>query len=200
MLGTRITSYVVPLVPSQHADIRASIFPLQFQPVTLTRSTVDGSELDPPLPPHIQPAYYAGLVINSFIGNKGSSQIVELTVDDSNVSGYAAYEDGRLARAVFVNLHSWLSSSTGVRPSVHIDLGLASLSARSEVDDAMTRVATATAKRLVIERADDTEGLKWAGQSYETSDVHWEGGLVLERVVLDDGIDLRSTEAVLVEF
>ena len=173
----------------------------QLQPATLNRSTIDGSELDPPLAPHIQPGYYAGLVINSFIGKTGSSKIVELVVDDSNVSGYAAYEYGRLARAVFVNLHSWLVSSTGARPSMHIDLEFAiadSKSTQSELDAFWGRKATV--RRLVIGRADDTEGLEWAGQSYETSDARPEGRLALEHVVLSEGIDLRSTEAVLVEF
>ncbi|KAI1792600.1 hypothetical protein LXA43DRAFT_1005877 [Ganoderma leucocontextum] len=30
----------------------------QFQPVRLNRPTIDGSPIDPPQPPHVQPAYY----------------------------------------------------------------------------------------------------------------------------------------------
>ncbi|RDX48501.1 glycoside hydrolase family 79 protein [Lentinus brumalis] len=169
-----------------------------FQPVSLNRSTIDGSPLDPPVAPHIQPVYYGGLVINTFVGKTGAAQIVELPIADSNVAGYAAYEHGRLARAVFVNLHAWLASSTGDRPAVHIDLDFASESSGAQADELWSR--TATARRLVIEHADDTAGLRWAGQSYETSDVRPRGRLVLERLVLNEGIDLRSTEAVLVEF
>ncbi|TFK83390.1 glycoside hydrolase family 79 protein [Polyporus arcularius HHB13444] len=169
-----------------------------FQPVSLNRSTIDGSPLDPPLAPHIQPVYYGGLVINTFVGKTGSAQIVELPIADSNVAGYAAYEHGRLARAVFVNLHAWLASSTDDRPAVHIDLDFASESSGAQADELWSR--TATARRLVIEHADDTAGLRWAGQSYETSDLRPRGRLVLERLVLSEGIDLRSTEAVLVEF
>ena len=175
----------------------------QFQPATLNRSTIDGSALDPPLAPHIQPGYYAGLVINTFIGRTGSSKVVELTVGDSNVSGYAAFEYGRLVRAVFVNLHAWLLSSTGERPSVHIDLDFALGSAsggdtQSAVDAFWGRKVTA--KRLVIEHADDTANLTWAGQSYETPDAQPKGRFVTERVVLSEGVDLRSTEAILLEF
>ncbi|RPD70303.1 glycoside hydrolase family 79 protein [Lentinus tigrinus ALCF2SS1-7] len=170
-----------------------------FQPVALNRSTIDGSELDSPLASHIQPGYYGGLVINTFVGKTGSAKIVELDVDDENVAGYAAYEYGRLARAVFINLHSWLASNTGARPSVHIDLDFAfAKGAQSEANEFWSRKAVA--KRLAIEHADDTENLKWAGQSYETNDARPKGRIVLERVVLSEGIDLRSTEAVLVEF
>ncbi|KAI0689488.1 glycoside hydrolase family 79 protein [Cerioporus squamosus] len=160
--------------------------------VTLNRSTIDGSPLDPPV------AHISSL--------DGVRQIVELPVDDSNVAGYAAYEHGRLARAVFVNLHAWLASSTGERPAVHIDFDFAFAaessgarrSTQSEVNAFWSRKAAA--RRLVIEHADDTAGLKWVGQSYETGDVRPTGRLVLERVVLSEGIDLRSSEAVLVEF
>ncbi|KAH9856965.1 glycoside hydrolase family 79 protein [Lenzites betulinus] len=172
-----------------------------IQPVTLNRSTIDGSPLDPPSPPHIQPSYYAGLVINTLIGSTGSAQIVELAVNDTDVSGYAAFEHGRLARAVFVNLHAWLLSSTGARPAVHIDLDFATAGAaqaQSEADAFWGRPAVA--RRVVIQHADDVAGLTWAGQSYETADAHPTGPLKFESVSLQKGIDLRSTEAVLISF
>lgn len=172
----------------------------QFQPVTLNRSTIDGSPLDPPSAPHIQPSFYGALVINSFIGKTGSSKIVELDVGDSNVSGYAVFEGGSLKRAVFINLHAWLASSTGTRPSVHIDLDFASgtSASQSQVDAFWGR--RASLKRIGIQHADDTAGLTWAGQSYENSNVSPSGGLVTERVQLSKGFDIRSTEAALVEF
>ena len=92
--------------------------------MSLNRSTIDGSPLDPPQPPRVQPAYYAGLVINTLVGSSGRASVVELSISNTNVTGYAAFEGGRLARAVFVNLHAWLLSSTGDRPSVHLDLDL----------------------------------------------------------------------------
>ncbi|KAH9911093.1 uncharacterized protein BXZ73DRAFT_57358 [Epithele typhae] len=99
-------------------------------------------------------------------------------------SGHARYEHGRLFRAVFVNLHAWLASPTGARPSVHIDLGF------------VRGAGVAGDARLVIGHADDTEGLTWAGQSYEDSgDVSPTGRMVDEEVVLSEGLDLRSTEA-----
>ncbi|PIL37311.1 hypothetical protein GSI_01004 [Ganoderma sinense ZZ0214-1] len=107
-----------------------------FQPVTLNRSTTDGSPLDPPSAPHIQPSFYGAIVINSFVGKTGASKIVELDVGDSNVSGCAVFEGNAVKRAVFINLHAWLTSSTGTRPSVHIDLDFASgpSASQSQVD------------------------------------------------------------------
>ncbi|KAH9887651.1 glycoside hydrolase family 79 protein [Cubamyces lactineus] len=169
-----------------------------IQPITLNRSTVDGSPLNPPSPPHVQPSYYAGLLINTFVGSTKTSQIVELSVDDPNVSGYAAFEHGKLVRAAFINLNAWLLSSTGDRPSVHIDLDFAQ-GATADID-AFWHKGSAVARRIIIDHADDTANLTWAGQSYETPDAHPAGRLVLEHVSLSDGIDLRATEAVLISF
>ena len=139
-------------------------------------------------------------MVNSFIGSTGSSTLVELNVSDSNVSGYAVFEGDSLVRAVFINLDAWLTSSTGTRPSVHIDLGFATGANATQNEVKAFANRSASLKRLVIDHAEDTEGLKWAGQSYETSDVSPEGSLVAEQVQLEKGFDIRSTEAVLVEF
>ena len=163
----------------------------QFQPVTLNRSITDGTPLDPPLAPHISPLFYGALVVDTFIGSSGSAEIVTLDVGDDNVSGYAAFEGGRLARAVFVNLHAWLVSSTGERPSVHIDFAFTGA-------NRTRRVANGT--RLIIGHADDTSGLTLGGQSYETADVSPSGEKVVERIVLSEGVDLRATEAIMIEF
>ena len=64
----------------------------QIQPITLNRSTIDGSPLDPPEPPHIQPGFYAGVVINTIVGTTGAAQIVELDIGEDNVSGTTALE------------------------------------------------------------------------------------------------------------
>ena len=108
-------------------------------------------------------------------------------MNDANVSGYAAFEGGQLARAVFVNFNAWLTTSTGTRPSVHIDFG--------------GRTGSARARRLVIQHADDTANVTFAGQSFETpGDPRPAGAVVSETVVLSSGVDLRATEAILIEF
>ncbi|PSS35531.1 hypothetical protein PHLCEN_2v1525, partial [Hermanssonia centrifuga] len=173
-----------------------------IQPISLNRSIIDGSPIDPPQPPQIQPSYYAGLLIDTFVGSTGSAKLVELSVPDDNISGYAAFENGLLRRAVFVNLHAWLQSSegTGQRPSVHIDLAFSLSAGGSSASADALSSGGVQARRLVIQHADDVSNLTWAGQSYETSDVHPNGRIVVESVSVRDGIDLRATEAVLLSF
>lgn len=166
----------------------------------MNRSIIDGSPLDPPQPPQIQPSYYAALLVDTFVGHTGSASLVEITVPDANVTGYAAFEGGALRRAVFVNLEAWLQSSEGERPSVHIDLDFSLSAGGSAADvDALQR-GQAQARRLVIQHADDVSNLTFAGQSYNTSNAQPSGPLTLETVNLQDGIDLRATEAVLISF
>ena len=190
---------VAALFFPREGSVRSLCTMAQIQPVSLNRSTIDGSPLDPPSPPHIQPSFYGGLVVNSLVGKTGSSRVVELGVDDSDVSGYAVFEGGTLVRAVFINLHAWLASSTGARPSVHIDLDFARGGAASQSQADAFWGRRANLRRLVINHADDTAGLIWTGQSYENSDVTPKGELAAEQVKLNKGFDIRSTEAALVE-
>ena len=92
---------------------------MQIQPTTLTKSILDGSSLQQPLPPHIQPLYYAAIIAAQLIGSSGFTTIVELTVDDTQISGYAVFEGNALVRAVFINLNVF---TTGTRNSVHLTL------------------------------------------------------------------------------
>lgn len=159
----------------------------KFQPVTLNRSILDGTPLNPPQPPHVQPAYYAAILVARAVGHD-AARIVELTVPADNVSGYAIYENGRLARAVFVNLDAWLTTSTGTRPSVHLQL---------EFGMGPAAPQTATVRRLTIQHADDVSGLTLGGQSYETPDATVSGSETLQTIRMSDGVDIASTEAIL---
>ena len=172
----------------------------QIQPISLNRSIVDGSPLDPPQPPHIQPSFYAALLVDTFVGLGGSPHLVELSVPNDNVTGYAAFVNGFIKRAVFVNLEAWLQSSTGDRPSVHIELNFSLASGGTNADASTLRKGQVQVRRLVIQHADDTSGLLWAGQSYETSNVHPSGPVSVETVNIEDGVELRATEAILITF
>lgn len=191
----------------------------QIQPISLNRSIIDGSPLDPPTPPHVQPSFYAALLVDSFVGTHGSSfpfssstssatsgtRIVELDVGADNVSGYAAFEGGELVRAVLVNLDAWLASQAAVagavRPNVTVTLSPSSSpSANSGLKTKKVQV-----RRLEVGHADDTAGLTWAGQSYEASnDASPTGKVVIETLsVGKDGsveVTVRASEAVLVTF
>ena len=72
--------------------------PPQIQPVTLNRSITDNTPLDPPLPPHIQPPFYGGLVVNTLVGRTGAAQIVELAVDSVERTYTTVLRDGPLPR------------------------------------------------------------------------------------------------------
>lgn len=48
--------------------------------------------------------------------------------------------------------------------------------------------------------ADDTSGLTWGGQTYETSDAKVQGSLSVTQVAVSAGVDIQATEAVLLTF
>ncbi|KAK1233539.1 hypothetical protein PQX77_003296 [Marasmius sp. AFHP31] len=162
-----------------------------IQPATLTRSTLDGSELPEPLPPHIQPQYYAAIIAAEAIGKSGNTQIAEISIDNDRISGFGFYENGRLARAVFINSQAFLEESgDSTRPSIHLDFDVTGSNGPTDM----------TVKRLAIDHAEDTSGLTWGGQSYETADGRVSGEVSSETGSVADGLDLSATEAVLVSF
>ncbi|KAJ7505507.1 glycoside hydrolase family 79 protein [Mycena galericulata] len=156
-----------------------------IQPVTLTRSPIDGSPLNPPLPPHVQPAYHAALVAAEAIGSSGTSTSVELTFADDEVSGYAFYEHGALKRAVLINHTMFFAGGAVPRGVKHIAL---------EGPKGQVQV-----KRLFIPSADATTGLLWAGQSFDGSDGQASGKVVVETSSVRS-VALNDTEIVLLLF
>ncbi|EEB92806.1 hypothetical protein MPER_08633, partial [Moniliophthora perniciosa FA553] len=129
------------------------------------------------------PQYYAAIIAAEGIGNGGNIKISEISVDNTRVSGYAFYQDNKLARAVFINSQAFLSSSTN-RSQVHLDFTFAGMGP-----------SQMTVKRLAIGHADDTSGLLWGGQTYETADGHVAGTLSQEDHSVQEGLDLVATEA-----
>jgi len=171
--------------------------PSQIQPVKLTRSILDGSPLDPPLDPHVQPGYYGAIVAAECIGKSGATQAVELKIDNDYIAGYAFFDHGRLSRAVFINSQAYLKGATGERSTEHLALSLPSASRRRVRD---LRPDTFTVKRLKIGHADDGNGLTWGGQSYETIDGKVNGTVTTETGSLSQGLDISATEVVLLSF
>lgn len=107
----------------------------------MTRSTLDGSPLPSPLPPHVQPQYYAAIIAAEGLGNTGRAQVQELSIDHPQVAGYAFYENNELVRAILINSKAYLSSNNP-RTSVHLDLSFIGGGAKS--------ASTMTVKRLEI--------------------------------------------------
>jgi hypothetical protein len=94
-----------------------------IQPVALNRSILDGSPLDPPLPPHVQPAYYGMIIAAEALGSSGQVQVAELNISDPDVAGYGFYEGGQIARAVIINSRAFLSDGP-TRNTKHVNLSL----------------------------------------------------------------------------
>ena len=160
---------------------------------------MDNSPLSPPSQPYLQPAYYAGLVINTAVGRKaalGTTKVVELDISAPNLSGYVIFEMDEPVRAVFINLNGWLKGDEVVRErsAYHIDLSFAS---EDCLDSTPKEIRV---KRLDIGYADDTRNLTWGGQSWETPEFLVSGEEVFETKLWDEGVDIMETEAILVWF
>ncbi|TFK35368.1 glycoside hydrolase family 79 protein [Crucibulum laeve] len=160
-----------------------------IQPATLTRSITDGSTLSPPLAPHVQPLYYAAVIAAEAIGNSGNTHSVELALNDTSISGYGFYEGTKLVRAVLINSKAFLKADTSARTTTHINLKFTG-----------TAPTKATVKRLAIGRADDTSGVKWGGQTYETSDGRASGAITTQSISVADGVDISETEVIMLSF
>ncbi|KAF5380765.1 hypothetical protein D9757_007088 [Collybiopsis confluens] len=160
-----------------------------IQPVTLNVSITDGTPLANPLPPHVQPAYYGAIVAAEAVGN-GGSRIAEISVGSATVSGHAIFtSNGQLSKAVFINSQGFFTGTTTSRPSTHLNLSFSGKAPSSM-----------TVKRLVIGHADDTSGLTWGGQTYETTDGKVGGTLSVTTSSVSAGIDIPASQAVLVTF
>jgi hypothetical protein len=111
--------------------------------VALNRSIETGEPLDATMPPHIQPAYYAAIIVGEAIGATGTTSAIELNIDADTVSGYAFYEAGQLARVVLINLRVYSSDTVGPRGSIVVQLALGQLGSADED-------VSVTVKRLSI--------------------------------------------------
>ncbi|KAF7975738.1 hypothetical protein HWV62_8721 [Athelia sp. TMB] len=161
-----------------------------IQPVSLNRSMIDGSVLHTPLAPHVQPAYYAAIIAAEAIGASGATSSVELAINNPYLAGYAFYEGGALARVLLINSKAYLTSTNTARGSLKINLDFTK----------GTAPKTMRIKRLTIGHADDTSGLTWGGQSYETSDALVSGHESVPTTTVASGITISDTEVVLVYF
>ena len=138
-LASSIIWYVHTDVPLRYISSDSSL-KFQIQPVVLTRSITDGTPLDSPLAPHIQPQYYAAIIAAEAIGNSGITQVIELKIADTTISGYAFYQGGLLTKAVLINSVAFFTNSNTTRLSTHVDLTFEGSSFPSEM----------TVKRLFV--------------------------------------------------
>jgi hypothetical protein len=59
---------------------------------------LDGS----PLTESLSPPYYSAIIAAEAIRSSGSTQAVELSINNAQIAGYALYEYGILVRVVFI--------------------------------------------------------------------------------------------------
>ncbi|KAM0257125.1 hypothetical protein ACHAQJ_004590 [Trichoderma viride] len=57
--------------------------------------------------PSTNPPYYGHVMVSKFIGSNPNTRINNIDLNSDFYSAYAAYENGRLARVVLLNLHEW---------------------------------------------------------------------------------------------
>ena len=124
-LGSSIIWYVHMKVLRGYISSDSNFEKFQVQPVTLNRSILDGSPLSKPLPPHIQPQYYAAIIAAEAIGNSGNTKIIELNIADTWISGYAFYQNDELTKVILINTLAFFKNSPTPRSSTHVNLTLA---------------------------------------------------------------------------
>jgi hypothetical protein len=168
---------------------------------------LDGSTLAKPQAPHIQPQYYAAIIIAEAIGDSGDTQIAELSISDTRLSGYAFYESGSLKRAIFINSLAYLTTTTTARPSTHVNLSFSGSGAptsfsvkRLIIKWVVSIPSRAVELMLRTSHAEDVSNLTWGGQTYETSDARVGGSLTTESGTVAGGIDIPATQAVMLSF
>ncbi len=80
------------------------------------------------------------MIAGEAIGKSGDAQAIELSIDNTRLAGYAFYEHGALARAVFINSRAHFANAT--RSVIHVGLDFSGTST--------TKPAKAHVKRLAI--------------------------------------------------
>lgn len=170
----------------------------QIQPITLNISTTTASPLAQPLPPQIQPNYYSAIVVAEAIGKTNDTSIIELNISNADVAGYAFYEGGTIARAVLLNMNAYLTNQTDSRSTEQVSFVFSGTGGGAASGSAIP--GHMTIKRLKIGHADDTAGVLWGGQTYETADALVQGVLKTEDIPVTANVGVSQSEAVLITF
>ncbi|KAK5991374.1 Beta-glucuronidase [Cladobotryum mycophilum] len=76
--------------------------------------------------PSTNPPYYGHVMVSKFIGSSNNTRINNIDLHNNYYSAYAAYEDGKLARVILLNLHEWnpprAAAGTDTRPQTIFNL------------------------------------------------------------------------------
>ncbi|KAJ3544655.1 hypothetical protein NM208_g2936 [Fusarium decemcellulare] len=136
--------------------------------------------------PHIMPMYNGLLVVNEMVGTSGQAMIAEIETNNPALAVYGVWESGKLSRLALVNSNLF-DQNDAVRSAFNVTLG-----------DRYSG-SVASVKRLSIPYTTATEGITWAGQSFETDSGAPSGEVTKERLEVPSVI-ISASEAVLISF
>ena len=84
-------------------------------------------------PAHVMGGWFGHVFVADFIGPNLTSclQVKELITDNANITAYAGYSNGSLAKVALTNQQLWLSESNTTRPCETVSLALPGLSSET---------------------------------------------------------------------
>lgn len=144
------------------------------------------------LAPQVRAPLYGQIVAADAIGRHPAVQVKALEFERDDLSAYAIYESGILARYVVVNLDEWNSTSNYPRPSRKLAVKIP------------RHLKSVNVKRLVGPGASADTDILWGGFSWNYTDgrLARSGKREVEVLRPSNGavsLDLFSTEAAIVE-
>jgi hypothetical protein len=112
--------------------------------------------------PSTNPPYYGHVMVSKFIGSNPNTRINNIDLNSDFYSAYAAYENGRLARVILLNLHEWNPPSGSNQ-----DEASAAPSTRFTLSTGQRGIKYATVELLTAPGALSETNITVAGLSYD---------------------------------
>ncbi|EMD34946.1 glycoside hydrolase family 79 protein [Gelatoporia subvermispora B] len=106
----------------------------------------------------IGPIFYANLVVAEALGTSGTSQVLDLNMNEGNIytPGYGIWENGQLARLVLIN---FMTDPTGAN-SYTTTIQVGGVDGEANATPASVRVKMLAAESVAVK-----ENITWAGQT-----------------------------------
>jgi Glycosyl hydrolase family 79 C-terminal beta domain len=117
-----------------------------WQPVPLTRTEIDS--------PHTRGPYYGMILVADFIGKTPDFRVKNIELNHKNLSAYAGYNSGSLAKLAIINLDIWNPHAGAQRPTQKVTL------------DLPEHVSTIEVQKLTGPAVDSFDNMTWAGMEW----------------------------------
>ena len=141
--------------------------------------------------PHVRAPYYGIAFVADFIGTTTNVRIKNIDLQNQELSAYAGYQSGVLAKAAVINLVEWNATETTTRPVQTLTL------------DVPKTVASVKVQRLTGPGASSYDNVTWGGVEWtyanmgkgvqvvnDTQTVNVTNGVV--------GLSVNASEAILI--